>query len=190
MVGWSSPGVGGTTVGWFSQSKSTSSAPHRKPCILVAGHNEAREPLLHIAQEIRERSVAVDCYFNSHVDVLAASDTALADASFLLLGLSRASREVSSIEYKRESSLFERIHSKHAQLPCGVLRDTSGFVSAHYLARYGSIVRIVFSDERQPCPDVFDKVMQLTLLDPHVKVGLVADSIIGYLNPAKASMRT
>ena len=117
--------------------------------ILLAGHGNAQRRLVPVAQALRnEGGVVVSGFYGKDFPYARMS---LSSARFVLLGLSRESREMSSDAHAHEELLLSHIKGLTDPLPCGVLCDEDGHVSAPYLTKYGGpLMRLVFADSAIP----------------------------------------
>lgn len=134
--------VGGTEQGWFARPTA------RPKKIVLIGHDEACELLVEIVKELRSRQHVASLYRNG--DVLhAASEVTSAD--FLLIGLSKAGREVSDINssaHRNEQIIMEMVACMRTPIPCGVICDINEYISAPYLTKHGGLVRLVAATEK------------------------------------------
>ena len=111
--------------------------------ILLLGHSGARKHLSAILAELRGKpGIVASAYFDGDFNY---GKSALRSASFILLGLSRTSRDVSSGEHSKEELMLGRIAAMHGRPACGLLQDEDGHISAQYLAQYGHVFTHVFS---------------------------------------------
>ncbi|OGG50263.1 hypothetical protein A2704_01380 [Candidatus Kaiserbacteria bacterium RIFCSPHIGHO2_01_FULL_54_36b] len=116
--------------------------------ILFIGHGRARDALTALAADIRRNhgSHLVSCYFDRDLDMVNAQ-RGLPDCDFLFLGLSIESRDNSSAAYAIEKDVLERATSSRLRIPCGIVCDQQGLVSAPYLMELGSHIRLVVAHE-------------------------------------------
>lgn len=118
-----------------------------KARILLAGQNEARSLLTPITKLLRERGSQTSAYFEESIPF---ATRELDSFDFFILGLSRAGREPSSSAYLWEKGLVRAIKEQPRanKIPCCVISDVDGLISAHYLVEYGDLFRIVACTEQ------------------------------------------
>ncbi|HTR18414.1 MAG TPA: hypothetical protein VMH91_00305 [Candidatus Paceibacterota bacterium] len=145
------------TLGWGSLA-----VPRPNKVVLI-GHDEACETLRDVALNLRSRGLIASMYRND--DVLHAISEVMSSTAFLLIGLSRAGREVSEINsrtHTNERTILELVARMPKPIPCGVVADIDGYISAPYLTKHGELVRLVATDD--------PKVDSLGIFKNHKKV--------------------
>lgn len=150
--------------------------------ILIIGQGEAKAPLRAVADSLKKLGILPSCYFDADIK---RAVSFLPDVGFVLVGLSRAAREVTSEQHKLEKKLFEAVAKMEQPVPCGILRDTDGYISAPYLTLYGNLVRLVCADahDGQPAPlDLFNGFRLLTIGDAVELAGEIAEEIRSFLH--------
>jgi hypothetical protein len=86
----------------------------------------------------------VSCYFDLAIASLTRADHVPAD--FLLIGLSNASRNEALAEHELEKDALAR--AIDADIPCGIMCDGNGNISASYLKDLGPKVALVVGFDR------------------------------------------
>lgn len=143
--------------------------------VLLIGHNEAQDSLRAIACAIRSKGGRASCYLDG--DVVRAHRE-LESADFLLVGLSRASREPNSMAHSREEEILQRAIHLVVRRPCiAVMRDVDGWVSAPYLNKFGLMVRYLFTGEQPFYAGVFGPVIQRAIRDPVAESHVIAEML-------------
>jgi len=111
--------------------------------ILLLGHGAAAPRLTAIAMALKTiPGTFTSCYFDEDLDKVNAK-RGLPRADFMLIGLSRSSRDHKSDSHAVESDLVERASQLNPPMFCGILCDENGLVSAPFLTKLGSTVRLV-----------------------------------------------
>lgn len=150
--------------------------------ILIVGHDETKAPLRAVKEALKKVGIIASCYFD---DEMERAQEHLSDVSFVLIGLSRAGREPSSVQHAREKGLFDKIANMQHRLPCGVVRDCDGHISAQYLVKHGGLIRIVCTDgpdgQRAPL-DLFSNFRQLWIDDSVKFADEIAEGIRAFLH--------
>lgn len=150
--------------------------------VILVGHDETKDSIRATADTLKSMGMVPSCYFNEDIDRVTDQ---LNGVGLVLVGLSRAGREVSSKQYERERKLFERISKMHEPIPCGVIRDCDGYISAAYLTTYGHLVRLVFTDRQdgQLAPlELFKNFRDFPVDHPQMIAMVVAPQVRTFLH--------
>lgn len=152
---------------------------------LLVGSNETKGPLRAVAVALKSIGCIPSSYFDQDVESAAAQ---LRSADFLLLALSRAGREVSSAEHRREQTLLEQVMAMPSPIACGVLRDVDGYISAPYLTKYGPLMRLVIARGDQRAPLILFNDFKLRLVqDATMEAHAIARAISGCVGATSAA---
>jgi|GEM_PF-5729445 len=114
--------------------------------VLVIGHDETREILGETIRQLRARGFTASGYFDKNIPY---ARREVDSADFLLLGLSRAGRQHDSEVHAREKQFLQMVSIEFRSLRCVLVSDVDGYISAPYLATYGSLFKIVASDSSE-----------------------------------------
>lgn len=141
--------------------------------MVLVGSEEAKEPLRAIAEALRSKRVVASCYFDKE---LPHAEKELEGSSFLILGLSRASREANSPSHAKEKAILLSASRLTINPPhIAVVRDVDGWVSAPYLTMTGLRVAYLFTG-CQPIPDeVFSNAIKTGIGDTLADAGRIAE---------------
>lgn len=141
--------------------------------MVLFGNGEASDPLRAIADALRDRQVRALTYVNDHVPL---ASRELEDTNFLILGLSRASREKSSNAHAKEKEVLFAASRLTVNRPhIAIVRDIDGWISAPYLTMTGLAVAYLFTG-CQPFPDeLFNNAIKTGIGDPIVEADRIAE---------------
>ncbi|GEM_PF-4992623 len=145
--------------------------------LLLVGHNTARDPLVAIARYVRGRGNLVSCFFNKYLDCVNA-ERGFPRTDFLILGLCAQSRDKDSPEFAVEQDVIVR--ATGLGIPCGIICDEFGNVSAPYLIEVSSKIRLVVAHAQNPAcnaTDIYENALPLYLSDVAVGGAAIADAL-------------
>ncbi len=116
--------------------------------ILLLGHGAAAPRLTAIATALKTIPGAfTSCYFDGDLDKIN-EKRGLPRADFMLIGLSRASRDNKSAAHAVEADLVHRASQLTPPMYCGLMCDEDGHISAPFLAQLGSTIRLVVAHKQ------------------------------------------
>ena len=150
---------------------------------LLVGHNTARDPLVAIARDMRGRGSLVNCYFNEYLRSVNA-ERKFPRTDFLLLGLCAQSRDKESTEFAVEQDVIGWAIGRG--IPCGIVCDEFGNISAPYLMEVSSKISLVVAHaQNSACnpTEIFENALPLYL--PNVAFGgaAIAGALSKILHP-------
>ncbi|MDO8561515.1 MAG: hypothetical protein Q7S05_01675 [bacterium] len=122
--------------------------------ILLVGHGGAQPRLSAIAKALKKTPGSlVSCYFDGSLDYINSRHN-LPRTDFLILGLSRASRDLKSPAHAVEEDIVTRATALRPSIGCCIVCDEDGHVSTPYLIKLGSKANIVVAHEQNPACNV------------------------------------
>lgn len=151
--------------------------------LLFVGHNAARDALVAIARYMRGRGNLVNCYFNVHLNYVNA-EKGFPRTDFLILGLCAQSRDKDSSEFAVEQDVLGR--ATRLGIPCGIICDEFGNVSAPYLIETGSKIKLVVAHAQNPAcnaTELCENALPLYLSDVAAGGAAIEDALATILNP-------
>ena len=159
-----------------------------KAHITIIGQGEARETMTNIAQRMRDRgAVEVNCYSEEGINNLLVNGHPRTD--FVLLALSRAVREIRSPEHKREKAFFEQITRSMNDVPCGLIVDIDGYVSAPYLTEKGHLFTLIFARDHKEVPEIFKSYTFIRIENAVRDVSRIADTVSNFARNHPAAVK-
>ncbi len=110
--------------------------------ILIIGHGDSRKRLPAIARMLRDGRHMVESYYDDHLD-LVNERRKLPPTDLLVLGLSKESSDPGSKAFQIEQDILRRATSGKVNIPCCLVHDGNGNVSAPYLKEVGTRIDFV-----------------------------------------------
>lgn len=112
--------------------------------VVLVGHADSRAVITPITRDLRIRGHQSSAYFDDSAPFAARE---LDSADFFLIGLSRVGRDANTDAHRAEKALLEAVKKLPYRIPCGIISDIDGNISAPYLVTHGELFRLVASSE-------------------------------------------
>lgn len=133
---------------------------------LFIGHGAARNRLGPIAEALRKTGAVISQYYDADLDHLNAK-RGLPNADFMFIGLSREGRHEKTPAHEVEEDIVRRATDLYPPLPCCIICDEDGYLSAPYATKLGPKVKFIVMHERDPNYNMAE-FCELTMFIPDV----------------------
>jgi len=155
--------------------------------ILIVGHGGAQPRLSAIAKALKKLpGPLVSCYFDGSLDYINRK-RGLPRTDFLVLGLSRTSRDLKSPAHAVEEDIVTRATALHPPIGCCIVCDEDGHVSTPYLIKLGSKANIVVAHEQNPAcnvTEICERALPLYIPDVISGADQIAQAICDFMSPS------